>query len=95
MVEGKLVLLQYDVETQDGWGRQLGYIWLDGQLVQEVLVRDGYVLAASRSPNTKHEQRLDYAQKSARLQELGIWNPQKPLRLTPAQFRRLDRRSNS
>ncbi|GAB4291173.1 MAG: hypothetical protein Fur0025_26280 [Oscillatoriaceae cyanobacterium] len=103
MVEGKLVLLEYDMKTQDDYGRQLGYIWLDGQLVQEVLVRDGYVLAASRrgqstllSPNTKHSQRLDYAQKLARVQELGIWNPQNPLRLTPAQFRRrLDSRSNS
>ncbi len=95
MVEGKLVLLEYDIKTQDNYGRQLGYIWLDGQLVQEVLVRDGYVLAASLWPNTKHEQRLDYAQKWARVQELGIWNAEEPLRLTPAEFRRRQEQQNN
>lgn len=84
----KPVLLESDVETLDSFGRRLGYVWKDNVLVNEQLVKEGYVLAVPRSPNNKYDQRLARAQEYARLMGRGIWNPSQPMRLTPAEFQR-------
>lgn len=85
---GKEVLLESDREQSDPYNRVLAYVWLDGVLINEQLVEQGYVLAEERIPNTKYSQRLLYAQYEARILGQGIWNPEQPLSLTPAEFRR-------
>lgn len=85
------VLLEADVQETDSYGRWLAYVWCNGGLLNEQLVKQGYVLAASRPPNTKYDEHLARAQEYARIMGYGIWNPDKPLRLTPAEFRRLPR----
>ncbi|MEL7038435.1 MAG: thermonuclease family protein [Cyanobacteria bacterium J06592_8] len=88
LCQGKEVLLEFDVEQSDRYNRVLAYVWLDGKLINEQLVKQGYVLASERLPNTKYGQRLLYAQYEARSLGQGIWNPEEPMRLTPAEFRR-------
>lgn len=95
-LEGRSVWLEFDRQTEDNFDRQLGYLWQDEQLINEWLVQQGLVLASSpREPNTRYAQRLAYAQESARIMELGIWNWQNPMGQTPQEFRRLDCRSSS
>lgn len=91
MIGGGFVLLEFDVQDSDEFGRRLAYVWKDGVLLNEKLVAGGYVLSVPRSPNHKYDQRLSRAQESARLMGQGIWNPNKPMRLTPAEFRRQNR----
>ena len=87
LIGGRTVSLEFDVQNQDQLGRRLAYIWQDGELLNEKLVAEGYVLAVPRDPNHKYDQRLSRAQEWARLMEKGIWNPNQPMRLTPAEFR--------
>lgn len=87
LVGGKQVLLELDVEEKDRFDRFLAYLWEDGVLVNERLVKEGYALATVRSPNKKYQQRLVNAQEWARLMGKGIWNPKQPLRQTPGEFR--------
>jgi micrococcal nuclease len=82
------VILEFDSESEDAYGRSLAYVWKDGVLANEELVKQGYVLAVSRSPNTKYEQRLADAQDYARVMGLGIWRSDRPMRQTPAEFQR-------
>jgi micrococcal nuclease len=82
------VFLEADIKTKDSSGRWLAYVWYDGVLLNEQLVKEGYLLAAPRSPNNKYDQRIARAQEYARIMGSGIWNPDQPMRLTPAQFRR-------
>lgn len=63
--------------------QRLAYVWQRGQMLNENMLAAGYALAKSHSPNTKYEQRLSNAQEKARLLEVGIWNPQNPLREAP------------
>jgi micrococcal nuclease len=77
-----------DVQEKDTLGRWLVYVWYDGRLLNEELVKEGYVLAAPRAPNNKYDSRLARAQEYARIMGYGIWNPDQPMRLTPAEFRR-------
>lgn len=82
------VFLEPDLQEKDSFGRWLAYVWQDGVLLNEQLVKEGYVLAAPRSPNTKYDSRIARAQEYARIMGYGIWNPDQPMRLTPAEFRR-------
>ncbi|CCH66152.1 Thermonuclease precursor [Richelia intracellularis HM01] len=63
-------------------------MWKDGTLLNEQLVKDGYVLYVSSTPNQKYTPRLERAQQWARLTGGGIWNPEKPMRLSPHEFSR-------
>ena len=86
-IAGKTVLLEFDTQQKDTFGRNLAYVWHDGVLLNEQLVKEGYVLWMPRSPNHKYDQQLEYAQAWARLMGLGIWNWDRPMRITPAEFR--------
>lgn len=87
MIGGKAVLLQFDMQDRDQLGRRLAYVWQNGELLNEKLLAQGYVLAVARDPNHKYDQRFSRAQEWARLMGQGIWNPDKPMRLTPTEFR--------
>ncbi len=84
----QIVTLEFDIEPKDKIGRTLAYVWKDKVLLNEELVKQGYVLFVGRSPNHKYDQRLERAQQWARIMGQGIWQPEKPMRLTPAEFRR-------
>lgn len=85
------VKLEFDLETKDQLGRTLAYVWKDKNLLNEQLVKQGYALFVGRSPNHKYDQRLERAQQWARIMGEGIWNPENPMRQTPAEFRFLNR----
>jgi micrococcal nuclease len=87
----KPVTLEFDIEAKDKIGRTLAYVWQDQQLLNEQVLKQGYGLFVGRSPNHKYDQRLERAQQWARLMGKGIWNSEQPMRLTPAEFRRLNR----
>jgi micrococcal nuclease len=82
------VFLEPDVQEKDSSGRWLAYVWHNGVLLNEQLIKQGYVLAAPRLPNRKYDSRFARAQEYARIMGYGIWNPDQPMRLTPAEFRR-------
>jgi len=88
LVKEKKVILEFDVENKDKSDRLLAYIWIDNLLVNQYLVSEGLAIADSYAPNTKYDERISQAQSRARLQELGIWDTQNPLRLSPRDFRR-------
>lgn len=83
----RLVLISLDTQVQDAYDRVLGYVWTEDGLVNEAIVAAGHALARSYFPNVKYEAVLGNAQVAARLLSQGIWNPDQPLRETPAAFR--------
>lgn len=87
LINGQPVLLESDVEQKNPYGQRLAYIWIDGVLLNQQLVKEGYALAVPRSPNTKYIELLARAQEWARLSGKGIWNPENPMRQTPTEFR--------
>lgn len=82
--EERTIRLEFDVEPYrdqaDGTRLRQAYVWQGDRLLNEQLVEGGFVLAQSRSPNTKYEQRLAYAQEKARVLGVGIWDPENPMR---------------
>ena len=91
LIGDKLVKLEFDVEQTDKFGRTLAYVWQGEVLLNEQLVKEGHALFVPRSPNHKYDLRLERAQQFARVMGKGIWNPDKPMRLTPTEFRQIYR----
>jgi len=87
LIGSKPVLLESDLEPKDQFERQLAYVWVDGKLLNEQLLLEGYGIFRPRSLNNKYDQRLERAQEYARVMGLGIWDSEKPLRVRPEEFR--------
>ena len=70
------ITFEYDKgDKTDRYGRALGYIFVDGTLLQEILVREGLArVAYVKEPNTKYLTELDQAQEQAKKELLGIWS---------------------
>jgi micrococcal nuclease len=67
------VLLEFDVERIDPFGRTLAYLWIGGRLFNEDMVRQGYATLATLPPNVAHVARLVEAERKARRDGLGLW----------------------
>lgn len=74
IVEGKMVELEKDVSETDKYGRLLRYVWIDGLLINEFLVREGYAHASAYPPDVKYQERFTKAQQIAREEQRGLWN---------------------
>lgn len=70
---GKTVQLEFEEEVKDKYDRLLAYVWCDGKLYNEQIVRDGYARAKVYRPNVKYTKRLKLAEKEARRAGRGIW----------------------
>ena len=72
-LEGRSVEMEFDVERTDRYGRTLAYVWLDGALFNERLVRSGYAVVTTFPPNVRYVERFTAAQRSARDEQRGLW----------------------
>lgn len=73
LVAGKEIRLEKDVSETDRYGRLLRYVYVDDQMVNEILVREGYAQASAYPPDVKHQDLFDSAESEAREQEKGLW----------------------
>ncbi|HHU6751528.1 TPA: thermonuclease family protein [Staphylococcus pseudintermedius] len=74
----KKIEIEYDVGPKtDKYGRDLAYVFVDGKMVNEILVREGLAkVAYVYPPNTKYLDRLKAAEALAKQEKLGIWSEQ-------------------
>jgi micrococcal nuclease len=75
LVGDQEILLEYDVEVRDRYGRLLAYVFLkDGTFVNAELVRQGYALIMTITPNVKYADRFLRLQREARQAKRGFWS---------------------
>lgn len=70
---GERVGLQRDVSNTDSGGRFLRYAWVDGELFNEQIVREGFAGWNEWPPDVKHSARIESAQNDARAAGRGLW----------------------
>lgn len=73
LLTGQEVVLEQDVSETDRYGRILAYVWLNGELINEKLVKEGYAFSSSYPPDVKYQERFNEAEKYARTNNLGLW----------------------
>jgi micrococcal nuclease len=69
---GRTIGLERDATDRDQYGRFLRYVWLDGELFNEAMARDGYAKLLVFE-NVKYRQRLAAAEAGARDAQRGLW----------------------
>jgi len=74
LVGGKMVQLEKDVSETDRYGRLLRYIWVEGQMVNAVLVAEGYAHAVTYPPDVKYAELFRELERKARQEGRGLWS---------------------
>ena len=70
---GAPVRLERDVTARDRYGRELAHVWSGSRLLNEALVLEGWAMLYTVPPNVKYAERLERAQKKARVAGAGLW----------------------
>lgn len=73
LTEGKTIQLVRDSRESDEYGNLLRYVYVDGELVNESLIINGYARVANTPYEFKYQTRLLTAEESARNERRGIW----------------------
>ena len=76
----QIIEVEHDIgEKTDKYNRHLAYIYADGVMVNEVLVREGLAqVNYVYPPNTRHLNRLKEAERLAKNEGIGIWSLDSP-----------------
>jgi micrococcal nuclease len=74
LLEGKTVELEKDVQERDKYGRLLMYVYVDGKMVQEELLKKGLARVAVFPPNVKYVDQFRKLENEAKQQGIGIWS---------------------
>ncbi len=72
---GEAVVLTFDVERRDPYGRLLAYVWTaEGAFVNQAMVAGGHALARAYEPNTMRQEDLEAAEVEAKDSGAGLWS---------------------
>lgn len=73
LVEGREVRLERDASETDAYGRLLRYVFVNGLLINEALVREGLAISATFPPDLKYQDILRNAEREARSAKRGLF----------------------
>lgn len=73
LVEGKTVRLEKDISQSDKYGRLLRYVWVDGKMINDILIRLGFAYATTYPPDVKYQELFREAQREAQENKRGLW----------------------
>lgn len=76
LVEGKRVMLEFDVEKRDKYGRLLAYVFIsNAQLfLNAEIIKQGYAQPMTVPPNFKYEGYFQELYQEARENQRGLWS---------------------
>ena len=74
LIKGKKVRLETDIDSLDRYGRTLSYVYLeDDTFVNAVLLKEGYAVIMTVSPNVRYADLFYKLQVQARENNRGLW----------------------
>ncbi|MBM2811450.1 MAG: thermonuclease, TNase, micrococcal nuclease [Chloroflexi bacterium] len=73
LVEGKQIEIEDDAADVDGSGVMLRYVYIDGVMINQVLLEEGLARLAPLGPNNRYATELRNAEAEARRAPLNIW----------------------
>lgn len=75
MPAGSKVEIETGISERDKYGRLLAYFYIDGKMVNKMLLEKGLArVAYVYAPNTKYLDELEAVQKEAQKKAIGIWS---------------------
>lgn len=74
LIEGKDVVLEFDQEKEDHYGRLLAYVFVDKTMVNLVMVEQGMAWSYIVPPNDLYQYEIELAEDQAKQSRLGVWS---------------------
>ncbi|MBU1085019.1 MAG: thermonuclease family protein [Candidatus Beckwithbacteria bacterium] len=74
LVMGKKVRIEYDYDKIGKWGRELAYVYADGKMVNEELLKMGAGEFQRDNNNHKYEERLITVAENSKEEKRGLWS---------------------
>lgn len=74
--EAELIQIEYEGPKKDKYQRDLVHVWVDGHLLSEILIREGYAIARyihQYLPNSQYVKAIYEAQEKAKYEGLRVW----------------------
>lgn len=59
LILNKSIIIEYDIDKRDNYGRLLVYVFVDDVFINRLLVKEGYAVPMSVSPNTKYKEEIE------------------------------------
>ena len=87
--QANLIQIEYEGAKKDKYGRDLVHIWVDGILLQEILVTEGLAVARyihGYLPNSKYAETIYFSQEYAQRNALNVWKDGDTDYLSKAEF---------
>ncbi len=78
LVQNKTVEMEMGVSDKDLHGRNIRYVYVNGEMVNKSLLTNGYAVVADFPINMRDKTSFDIAEENAKLEQRGIWKPLKP-----------------
>lgn len=73
LVDGKEIEMEKDISEIDKYGRLLRYVYVDGIMVNKLLVDEGFANVDTVPPDIKYKDIFVEAEKKAKLENKGLW----------------------
>lgn len=73
----KKIELQFDGPKKDKYNRTLAWVWVDGKLLQKLLINNGYVEKFYDYGTYSYESELKVLQTKAKKSRVGLWSKKK------------------
>lgn len=73
LLTNKEVVLEKDVSETDRYGRLLRYVYLNGEMINDTLVKDGFAKISTFPPDVKNAQIFLASERMAREAKAGLW----------------------
>ncbi len=74
LIEGKDVVLRFDQEKEDHYGRQLAYVFSGKTNINLVMVEEGLAWSYIVPPNDQYQYEIEMAEDHAKQSRIGIWS---------------------
>lgn len=72
--EAEEVFIEIDTTIRDRYDRFLAYVWVDEDMLNELLIREGLArVAYVYEPNTRYVEQFRAVEKEAKERQIGIW----------------------
>jgi hypothetical protein len=73
LVDNRTVLLEPDQTDRDKYGRLLRYVYAEGQMLNLIMVKEGFARAYYIAPDDRHLPEIEKLEQEAKSKNLGIW----------------------
>lgn len=78
-LENKEVVLEFDIQERDQYGRLLAYVWLGNAMFNKTLLQEGHAVVSTFPPNVKYVDEFIKDQALARDSKKGVWGMETPI----------------